>query len=104
MFDSVEASRRTAAATFKVAGAAEESNRQSAEFFRAEKRPWIGMIGTLSLLERRSTKPGQYEFTVGYTIKNFGVAPAFNTIVVLGATVEGGNKLRACEEQGCGCS
>lgn len=74
--------------TRKAAQASEDSNRQNAEFFRAEKRPWVGMSSSLSLLDKKSTKPGHYGFTVKYTIKNFGIAPAFNTIVVLGAPVE----------------
>jgi hypothetical protein len=86
-----DSSLKAANASAEATQAMKEANRQSAEFFKAEKRPWIGMNGTLSLLEKKSTKSGQYGFTVGYTIKNFGVAPAFNTIVALSPTVDDGN-------------
>ena len=46
------------------------------------------MIGKSIFAEKKSTKIGHYGFTVEYAIKNFGVAPAFNTIVVLGPTID----------------
>ncbi len=75
-------------ATARSAQASEQSNSQSATFFKMEKRPWVGMNKGPTVLEKKSTKPGQYGFTVGYTVKNFGIAPAFNTIVVFEAAVE----------------
>jgi hypothetical protein len=96
---SVAVAKLSADAAKLSADAAMESNRQGAEFFKAEKRPWIGMIGTLSLLEKKSTKPGQYQFTVGYTLKNFGSAPALNTVVPLGPIVEDVNNYNLVKEK-----
>jgi hypothetical protein len=50
-------------------------------------RPWVGMSQEIILLKKQSTKPGRYEFTVGYTVKNFGVSPALNTVVSFGITI-----------------
>jgi hypothetical protein len=59
--------------------------------FELEQRPWVGMSEGPILKQKKSTKTGQYGFTVVYTIKNFGVAPALNTIVWLGATIADAN-------------
>ena len=75
--------------TATAAAAAEISNTQSAEFFRTEKRPWIGVVGNISMRDKKSTKPGCFGFTLEYVIKNFGVTPAFNTVVPFGIVVEG---------------
>jgi len=74
--------------TARAAQAAEISNNQNAAFFKMENRPWVGMSEELRILEKKATNPGQYEFTVGYTLKNFGSAPALNTVVFWGPIVE----------------
>jgi hypothetical protein len=89
--DSLDIIKKQTVETTRAAEASEESNRQSAEFFRIEKRPWVGLIGKLSLLNKKSTKPGYFGFTLEYVVKNFGVAPAFNTVVPFGVVVEGGD-------------
>jgi hypothetical protein len=73
------------------AQAVEISNNQSAEFFRMEKRPWVGMSQELIMLESKTTEPGRYGFTIQYAVKNFGVAPAFNTVVCFGDTIDNPN-------------
>lgn len=80
-----------AAAAKSNTNALETANTQSANFFRIHNRPWVGMSGEPTLLEYKSTKPGQFGFTLGYRIKNFGNAPAFNTVVPFEEVVEDPN-------------
>lgn len=75
--------------TARSAKAAEVSNAQNAEFFRAEKRPWVGIVGELSMQDKKSTKPGSFGFTLKYVFKNFGATPAFNIVIPFGTVLEG---------------
>ena len=70
------------------AEASQQSNKQSEVFFRIQNRPWIAISDGPRLLENRYTDSGQHEFIIGYTIKNYGTAPAFNTVVPFGSTIE----------------
>lgn len=79
----------SALAARDAAEAARNSNSQTAEFFRIEKRPWVGMSKPPSLRDKKSTKPGHFGFTLEYVVKNFGVAPAFNTVVPFSGIVDG---------------
>lgn len=74
-----------------LTAALETTNKQSALFFKLEKRPWVGVSRPLLLLDKQSTKPGQYGFTLRYVVKNFGTAPAFNTIVAFEDTIDDPN-------------
>lgn len=80
-----------AKATADAARAAQESNRQNAEFFRTEKRPWVGIIGDPFIVLVESERTGHRAFRVEYTIKNFGVAPAFNVVVPFSSAIEEAN-------------
>ena len=46
------------------------------------------MLGIPILRDRKSSKPGHHGFTLEYVVKNFGIAPAFNTVVPFGGIVD----------------
>jgi hypothetical protein len=71
--------------------ALEIANIQSAGFFKVQNRPWVGMSKELVLSEKKSTKLGQFGFTLKYAVKNFGTEPAFHTVVVLVDSVDDAN-------------
>lgn len=86
-------------ATKRAAEATEISNDQNAAFFKTENRPWVGISKELTILEKKSTKAGQYEFTVEYTLKNFGSAPALNVVVPFGPLVEDVNNYNLVKDK-----
>jgi hypothetical protein len=73
--DQAKATNRLAAEAERQAVASEGANAQTADLFRIQNRPWVGLYGPITL-SKATENPHRIEITT--RIKNFGSLPASN--------------------------
>src|ERR1700733_6574058 len=56
------------------------ANKQSADFFVKQNRPWVGLDGGLSI-DSNGPEGNSYYLRTSYKLKNFGNSPALHIII-----------------------
>jgi hypothetical protein len=67
--------------TFRTNNLTHQALKDERMHFSQSQRPWVGMVGDVNLLEASGKE--LFKIVVGYKLKNFGPAPALNTVVWL---------------------
>ena len=81
-----KATNELAGAALRSAGASEASNQQSANFFKRQTRPWVGMDSEYKIQDL-SKENKKLTLKLTYKVKNFGLSPASNTIIYFGQVI-----------------